>query len=170
MMIRVFIQAKGKPILSLASLVPKKCNACEEVLVGKYYEYKSIVTIADTNLYQHMDFRNYFDLQGIVRGLWVKDAVVDGIESLMNSVFLITKSAHCDFIKDFYLFDEILVRMQVKNIKHISAEIVFHYYHSQTMELHAKGYQKIVFADSHQRICRIPENFKKAGMEFSMGP
>ncbi|MBI5590482.1 MAG: acyl-CoA thioesterase [Deltaproteobacteria bacterium] len=138
--------------------------------MGKFYEYKTIVTIADTNLYHHMDFRNYFDLQGIVRGLWVKDAVVNGIDSMMNSIFLITKSAHCDFIKDFYLFDEILVRMQIKNIKHVSTEIVFHYFHNQTMELHAKGYQKIVFADRNHKICRIPENFKKAGMEFLMDP
>lgn len=136
--------------------------------MGNFYEYKTIVTIADTNLYQHMDFKNYFDLQGIVRGLWVKDAVANGIDCMMNSVFLITKSAHCDFIKDFYLFDEILVRMQVKNIKHVSTEIVFLYLHSQTMELHAKGYQRIVFADKNHKICRIPENFKKAGIELLM--
>ena len=138
--------------------------------MGKSYEYRTIVSIADTNLYQHMDFRNYFELQGIVRGLWVKDAVANGVDSIMNRFFLITKSAHCDFIKDFYLFDEILVRMQVKNIKHVSTEIVFHYLHNQTMELHAKGYQKIVFADRSHKICRIPENFKKAGEEFLADP
>jgi len=137
--------------------------------VGKFYEYKTIVTLADTNLFQHMDFRNYFDLQGIVRGLWVKDAVDGGIESMM-SVFLITKSAHCDFIKDFYIFDEILIRMQVKSIKHVSTEIVFHYHHGNTMELHARGHQKIVFSDRNHKICRIPENFKKAGYEYLMEP
>ena len=74
--------------------------------MGKFYEYRTIVTIADTNLFQHMDFGNYFVLQGIVRELWVKDAVVNGIESMMD-IFLITKTAHCDFVKDFYIFDEI---------------------------------------------------------------
>jgi enediyne biosynthesis thioesterase len=137
--------------------------------MGKFYEYRTIVTIADTNLFQHMDFGNYFVLQGIVRELWVKDTVVNGIESMMD-IFLITKTAHCDFMKDFYIFDEIVIRMQVKNIKHVSTEIVFHYHHGKTMELHAKGYQKIVFADRNHKICRIPDNFKKAGAEYLMEP
>jgi acyl-CoA thioesterase FadM len=143
-------------------------NIFKEGSVGKFYEYIKIVTIADTNLYKHMDFKNYFELQGIVRGLWIKDAVVNGSESILDSVFLITRSAHCDFIKDFYLFDEILIRMQMRNIKHVSAEIVFFYHNNNTMELHAKGYQKIVFTDKNRKICKIPENFKKSGIEFLM--
>ncbi|GEM_PF-594818 len=133
----------------------------------KKYEYRAIIGVGDTNLFQHADFSVYFNLQSIVRGLWVKDAVQNGMESLMNDYFLITKSAQCEFIKDFRLFDEVLVTMQVKNIKHVSADIIFYYYNANTMELHAKGYQKIVFADRLcNKLCTIPANFKAAGLQY----
>ncbi len=134
--------------------------------MNKKYEYRSVIGIGDTNFFQHADFSVYFNLQSIVRGLWVRDAVQNGIESLMNDYYLITKSANCEFIRDFRLFDEVLVTMQVLNIKHVSTDILFCYYNASTMELHAKGYQKIVFSDKQCKLCTIPANFKAAGLEY----
>lgn len=134
--------------------------------MGKKFEYRMIVTIADTNLFKHVDFSKFFDLQGVVRSLWVKEAVAEGPEEMIHRGYLITKSAHCDFIKDFYIYDEILVTMQTRNIKHVSVEIVFTYLNPITMEIHATGYQKIVFADNQKKICRIPANFREAANEY----
>jgi len=136
--------------------------------MSKDYEFRTTVTIGDTNLLQNMYFLNFFKLQGIVREMWVKEKVQNGIESLMNGCILITKSAQCDFIKDFYLYDKILIKMQVRNIRQASAELVFKFYNEATMELHAQGTNHIVFADQNHKISRIPENFKQAGLEFSI--
>ncbi len=43
--------------------------------MGKTYEYRTTVTIGDTNLLQNMYFTNVFKLQGIFRELWVRDCV-----------------------------------------------------------------------------------------------
>jgi len=35
------------------------------------------------------------------------------------------------------------------------------------MELHAEGTNEIVFANSSHRVCRIPPNFRNAGIEYA---
>ena len=57
--------------------------------------------------------------------------------------------------------------MQIQNMRGASTEIVFKFYNEATMELHAEGTNEIVFANSSHRVCRIPENFRNAGKEYS---
>jgi acyl-CoA thioesterase FadM len=135
--------------------------------MGKIYEYRTTVTIGDTNLLQHMFFVNFFTLQGITRDLWLKEAVQGGVDSIKNGLALITKNAQCEYKKDFYLYDKVLVRMQIRNMRGASVELVFKFYNEDTMELHAEGTNEIVFANSSHRVCRIPENFRNAGKEYS---
>jgi len=137
--------------------------------MGKVYEYRTRVTIGDTNLLQNMYFLNFFKIQGIARELWVNERVENGAESLRNGLVLITRSAQMRFIKDFFLYERILVHVQVRNIREVRAELVFKFYNESTMELHAEGYQEIVFANSDHKICRMPENFKKAAIEYLVG-
>jgi acyl-CoA thioesterase FadM len=135
--------------------------------MGKIYEYRMTVTIGDTNLLQHMYFAQFFTLQGITRDLWLKEAVQGGVDSIKNGLALITKNAQCEYKKDFYLYDKVLVCMQIRNMRGASVELVFKFYNEDTMELHAEGTNEIVFANSSGRICRIPENFRNAGKEYS---
>jgi len=134
--------------------------------MGKTYEYRTTVTIGDTNLLQHMYFVHFFTLQGITRDLWVKEVVDGGLDSIKNGLVLITKNAQCEYKKDFFLYDRVLIRMQIRNIRGASVELVFKFFNEKTMELHAEGTNEIVFA-RNSRICRIPENFKNAGIEYS---
>ena len=84
--------------------------------MGKIYEYRTTVTIGDTNLLQHMYFVQFFTLQGVTRDLWVKEVVSGGLESIRNGLVLITRSAQCEYKKDFFLYDKVLIRMQIRNI------------------------------------------------------
>lgn len=135
--------------------------------MGKSYEYRTTVTIGDTNLLQHMYFVHFFTLHGITRDLWVKECVPGGLESIRDGLVLITKNAMCEYKKDFYLYDRVLVQMQIQNLRGASTELVFRFYNEATMELHAEGTNEIVFANSSHRICRIPPNFRNAGIEYS---
>ena len=135
--------------------------------MGKIYEYRTIVTIGDTNLLQHMYFVHFFTLQGITRDLWVKECVPGGLVSIQQGLILITRFAQCEYKKDFFLYDRVLIQMQIRNIRGASVELVFKFYNEDTMELHAEGTNEIVFANSNHRICRIPPNFRNAGIEYS---
>ncbi|MBP1598173.1 MAG: hypothetical protein H6Q05_3550 [Acidobacteria bacterium] len=87
-------------------------NSSQEAQNGKNYEYRTTVTIGDTNLLQYMYFVHFFTLQGITRDLRVKEVVSGGLESIKNGLVLITRSARCEYKKDFYLYDRVLVRMR----------------------------------------------------------
>lgn len=134
---------------------------------GKKFIYHTIVTIGDTNILQNMYFANFFKIQGIVRELWVKEAVEGAMESMNDGIILITRSASCKYYKDFYLYDNIRVEMRVKNLGKASGELVFYFYNSENGELHAEGHQQIVFAGPDHKICRIPNNFLEAAMKYN---
>jgi acyl-CoA thioesterase FadM len=134
---------------------------------GKKFTYATTVTIGDTNLLQNMYFSNFFRIQGIVRELWVSQAVEDPMQPIKDGMVLITKSAHCDYYKDFYLYDKIYVVMQIKKLRNASAELEFKFFNADTNTLHAEGYQQIVFAGPDHKICRIPDNYLRAALEYS---
>lgn len=133
----------------------------------KIYEYKSVVTIGDTNCTQNMYFLNFFKLQGIVRELWVKDCVENSLVDLSNGLVLITRYASCKFLKDFYLYNNVIVRLQFTKLENTNAELRFRFINADTSELHAEGFQTIVVADNTHKPKRIPENWRNAINTYS---
>lgn len=140
----------------------------EEIVsnMSKYYEYRTTVTIGDTNVMQNMYFLNFFKLQGIVRELWVKDCVENGLVDLANGLMLITKNAECEFKKDFFLYDEILVKFSISKIEKTNCQIRFQFINYKNNDIHAEGTQRIVFADSAHKIVPIPDNWKAAISQY----
>ncbi|HFD32237.1 MAG TPA: acyl-CoA thioesterase [Gammaproteobacteria bacterium] len=134
--------------------------------MNKIFEYKSTVTIGDTNALQNMYFLNFFKLQGIVRELWVKKHVKNGFQDLASGMVLITKDARCNFIKDFFLFDEMIVKLNFTKIGKTNTRLNFEFFHAKTKELHARGSQTIVFADHQHKVIKIPDNWELAIKQY----
>jgi enediyne biosynthesis thioesterase len=134
--------------------------------MGKVYEYRATVTIGDTNLLQNMYFLNFFKLQGICRELWVRDCVQDAMSTFAGGLVLVTKSASCEFMRDFNLFDRIVVQMQFVKMAHTYSDVRFRFLEEQSMELRAEGMQRLLCAGPDHRPCAIPDNFKKAALEY----
>lgn len=134
--------------------------------MGEIFEYKSTVTVGDTNLLQNVYFSNYFKLQGIAREIWFHESIDDGFSSFSNGLLVVTRSAECSYYKDFFLTDKILVKLQVLEIGKASVDLLFSFYCEKTMELHAVGKQKLVFVDNNHKICRMPREFKMKASKF----
>jgi len=134
--------------------------------MSKYFEYRTTVTIGDTNALQNMYFLNFFKLQGIVRELWVKECVPNGLLDLANGMILITTNAECAFKKDFFLFDEILVRFFISSIEKTNSHLKFQFINGKDQELHAEGAQRIVFANSDHKIIKMPDNWNQAASQY----
>lgn len=130
--------------------------------MNKVFEYKTTVTIGDTNAMQNMYFLNFFKLQGIVRELWVKNSVENGLADLANGMILITKDARCNFKKDLFLYDDVTVKFYFTKIKKTNMRLNFQFFNSKTDELHAEGNQTVVFADNQHKVIMIPDNWKDA--------
>ena len=136
--------------------------------MGKHYEYEYTVTIGDTNLLQNMYFLVHFKLQGITRELWVKNAVENGLRDLQNGLLLITKQASCNYHKDFFLYETLLIRLTFHDTQRTHTRLNFKIYEKETQELRAEGEQLIVFADAAtHKLKRIPPNWKLAIQAYS---
>lgn len=132
----------------------------------KIYTYLTTVTIGDTNIFQNMYFSNYFVIAGKVRELWVCDCVKKFDESLRGDLLLGTRRATCEYFHDFFLYDKIIVKAQVTWVKSASLEIIFKFYRNENQEIHAEMRQIIIFLNRCHHLVRMPDNFKKAALEY----
>lgn len=127
----------------------------------KTFKMDHIVSIGDTNLLGNMYFSNFFQLQGKIRELWVRNNVLN-LNIILPQIILVTKEAKNHFIKDFYLFDEVEIHTYFINKNKASVDLFFLFFNKNTKELHSYGSQVIVFADRNHKICRIPKDFDNA--------
>ncbi len=134
--------------------------------MNQSFDYATTITIGDTDLMQAVYFAHFFKLQGIVRELWVLNAVENSRQLLRDGLVLITRSASCDYHRNLHLFDPVVCRMQIRNLKRASAELVFRFQHGLTGELHAEGRQRVAFMDRAGRVCRMPDEFRASALRY----
>lgn len=134
--------------------------------MNQSFDYETTITIGDTDLMQAVYFAHFFKLQGVVRELWVLNAVENSLRHLRDGVVLVTRSASCDYHRNLHLFDRVLCRMQIRNLKQASADLVFRFQHAVTGALHAEGLQRIVFMDRSGRIRKMPADFRDSALKY----
>jgi acyl-CoA thioesterase FadM len=134
--------------------------------MNQTFDYTTTVTIGDVDSMESMYFAHFFRLQGITRELWVRQAVANSDRLLRDGLLLITRSATCNYHLHFRLFDPVVCRMQIRNVRNASSDLVFRFVHGTTGALHAEGSQTIAFADRSGRLCRIPPQFREAGLRY----
>jgi acyl-CoA thioesterase FadM len=130
------------------------------------FDYETTITIGDTDLMQAVYFAHFFKLQGVVRELWVLNAVANSKRHLAEGLVLITKSASCEYFRNLHLFDRVVCKMQIRNLRQASSELVFRFYHGTTGELHAEGVQKVAFMDRDGRVRRMPDDFRISALRY----
>lgn len=133
-------------------------------IVRKFYEntgkgfflIEVTAYLKDINLYGTGYFSRYFEWQGVAREeyfLTVKNA-----DQIMSSgLKLITKSAWIDYVNHCYVFDKITLKIQNRNIKKFSFEMLFTYFNSRTKRIIAYAGQTLVFADAKGKLVQIPQ-------------
>jgi acyl-CoA thioesterase FadM len=131
------------------------------------FDYETTITIGDTDLMQAVYFAHFFKLQGIVRELWVLNAVENSRRHLSEGLVLITRSASCEYYRNLHLFDRVLCKMHIRNLRQASSELVFRFHHAVTGELHAEGLQRVAFMDRQGRLRRMPEDFRVCALKYS---
>lgn len=138
--------------------------------MSRYFEFVTTATIEDTDFTQSVYFAHFFRIQGQTRELWVHQAVRNSQQLLRDGLLLTTRSASCDFRRHFRLFDTIACRMQIRQLRKASAELVFRFHHAVSGELHAEGAQRVAFADPTGRVCKMPEEFREAALHYLEAP
>jgi len=130
------------------------------------FEYEYVVTMGDVNTMENCYFLKYFELQGHVRELWLKQYLSNCNEVLANHL-LSTKSAHCDYKIPFFLYDTIVVRFHVSDLQRVSVNLHFDFYQKGSDILHATGLQQVVCKDLARKTCRMPAELMSAFSKFA---
>lgn len=118
-----------------------------------YYEF--VVTLKDINMYGTVYFSRYFEWQGVCRELYFTTA--KNFQEIFQGTALITKHAWNDYKKHIHVFDPIIVKVQNRNIKSCSFEMIFTFINKNSNEVVAVGGQTLCFADSKGQIIKLPE-------------
>ncbi|MCA9262336.1 MAG: acyl-CoA thioesterase [Planctomycetales bacterium] len=108
------------------------------------YEYRHIVSFADTNLVGNVYYANHVLWQGRCREMFLRDHAPDVLDQLSSGLALITTRCGCEYLAELQAFDEIAVRMRLAGIQQNRIALNFEYWKLGPSEiLAARGYHEI---------------------------
>lgn len=137
------------------SLFSEKIKRLAEQRNKGYFLFEVTVYLKDVNVFGTGYFSRYFDWQGMAREEYFV-SVPNYQEIILAGIKLITKKAWIEYFNHCTPFQKLLIKIQNKNIKRYSFEMIFTYIDINTSQLIAIGGQVLVFADSSGKLIKIP--------------
>ncbi len=128
------------------------------------YEHEFETYLKDSNAYTNIYFSRYFEWQGICRESWFQKCITRDL--LQSEGVLITKTAHNDYLRETFPFQNIKCLLNTYHVKQCSFYIVFRFF--ENGELISNAYQQVVFADLNKRITRFPEFIIKKVRQYEI--
>lgn len=109
----------------------------------KAYEYRHIVTLEETNLMGNVYYLNHLRWQGQCRERFLQEHAPGVLSELGQSLHLVTLHCSCDYFGEIYAFEEVIVRMFLKQMSSNRITMRFEYWRRNhgTNELIARGEQ-----------------------------
>ena len=123
------------------------------------FDYDFTVTLKDVNMYGTVYFARYFEWQGVCRELYF--TTVKNYQEILGNVSLVTKYAWNDYKKQIHAFDHIIVKVQNRDIKKSSFEMMFTYINKKTNEVVSVGGETLIFVNENGNIIRVPDGIIK---------
>lgn len=110
-----------------------------------YFEYRHLVTLADTNVVGNVYFTNYLAWQGVCREHFLNQHAPAVVDRLLQDFALVTVSCSCEFFSELHAMDQVSVRMMLDSIAANRITMNFDYYrqNSDPAQLVARGSQTI---------------------------
>jgi enediyne core biosynthesis thioesterase len=135
--------------------------------MDKYYEYRHIVGLEETNLVGNVYFVNYLRWQGRCREMFLRQHAPDVLDELRDDLKLFTLTCECEYLAELTAFDELSIRMRLEKLTQTQITLVFDYVRTQDgiEEIVARGRQRVACMRSqHQRVqpARVPWSLRRA--------
>jgi len=111
----------------------------------RFYEYRHIVGLEETNLVGNVYFVNHIRWQGRCREMFLKDHAPGVMRRLFEDLSLVTVSCSCNYLAEVTALSEISVRLYLGELKQNRILLRFEYWRvDQALEeLVAEGSQEI---------------------------
>jgi enediyne biosynthesis thioesterase len=80
------------------------------------YEYRHIVGFEETNLVGNVYYTNHVSWQGRVREMFLRDHAPSVLVELQRGLALVTTHCSCDYYNELIAFDQITIRMTLREM------------------------------------------------------
>jgi len=140
------------------------------------YEYRHIVDFEETNLVGNVYYVNHLRWQGRAREMFLREYAPDVLDELSRGLALATVRCSCEYYSELYAFDEILIRMHLRDLVQNRITMQYEYWRLKDgrEELVARGEQQIACMQREEQSgallpSPIPDSLRKALRAYSAG-
>jgi enediyne biosynthesis thioesterase len=111
----------------------------------RFFEYRHLVTLGETNLLGNVYFSHYLEWQGRCRERFLHEKAPAIIAELARDLRLVTLRCACEYFSELIAFDELSIRMRLRGIAQNRVALDFEYWRLRQSgdELVAHGEQEI---------------------------
>jgi enediyne biosynthesis thioesterase len=134
----------------------------------KYYEYRHIVGLEETNLVGNVYYVNYLRWQGRCREMFLRERAPDILAQLQDDLKLFTLKVDCEFYAEITAFDELSIRMELIELGQTQIHFGFDYVRlgfEPGGTLVARGQQRVACMrgpNTRTAPTRVPESLVRA--------
>jgi acyl-CoA thioesterase FadM len=123
---------------------------------NKEFIFELTVYLKDTNIFGNVYFSRYFEWQGMAREAYFQ-TIKDHRRLLFSGMKLITRKASIVYENECTAFDDIVIKIQNRDIKRYSFIMVFTFFDKKTDRVIARGEQMLGFADPSGNLIMVPK-------------
>jgi enediyne biosynthesis thioesterase len=109
------------------------------------YEYRHVIGFEETNLVGNVYYVNLLRWQGRCREMFLRQYAPGVVRDLAGGLCLVTTHCSCDYLAELTAFEEVVVRMQLRELTQNRIGMAFEYWRCSAAgeELVARGEQKV---------------------------
>jgi enediyne biosynthesis thioesterase len=109
------------------------------------YEYRHVVGFEETNLVGNVYYANHIRWQGRCREMFLKEHAPDVLDDLQRDLAMVTMAVSCEYLGELFAFDEVTIRMRLKEMAQNRITMVFEYWrqNGERELLVARGDQQV---------------------------
>jgi enediyne polyketide synthase len=103
---------------------------------SRFFEYRHIVTFEETNVVGNVYFVNHLSWQGRCREMFLREKAPNAVRDLdASGLSLATSAVSCEYFEELFPFDEVVVRMSLRELTPGSALLDFDYFRKREASL-----------------------------------
>ncbi|MEU6024730.1 acyl-CoA thioesterase [Micromonospora sp. NPDC048871] len=141
----------------------------------RWFEYRHTVGFEETNIVGNVYYVNYLRWQGRCREMFLKERAPAVLADLQSDLKLFTLRVDCEFFAEITAFDELAIRMHLRELAQTQIEFGFDY-----VRLDADGGEFLVARGAQRVACmrgpntrtvptRVPEALEAALKPYATG-
>jgi enediyne core biosynthesis thioesterase len=84
--------------------------------MSEFFEYRHVVGFEETNLVGNVYYVNFLRWQGRCREMFLRDKAPEVLDEVRDGLKLFTLRCECDYLAEITAFDELAIRMRLREL------------------------------------------------------